>query len=165
MSRMVLKTLASGMMGAAAVTLALGAVHLERAAGNDLGGAMQRGGASAGLARATTDSPVYDINRSAKADRDTTVARTGGATLSFKMPGVPDASVAVRVPAGGAADALRKSPAPAGAGKNSAAEPRTIACEPVVSVLTAVAKAARAGPLCDVSAFTAFAIGCLFVLI
>lgn len=139
MSRIMSKTLASGMMGAAAVTLALGAVHLERAAGNDLGGAVQRGDASVGLARATGETSESNVNRSAKADRDTMVARTGGVTLSFKVPGVPDASVAVRVPAG-EADALRKSPANMGSEKNSAAEPRAIACEPVVSVLTAVAK-------------------------
>jgi len=89
---------------------------------------------------------VMNVDRSAKGDRDTTVAPAGGVTLSFKLPGLPDTSVVMRVPSGEAADALRKAPASTtGSGKGSSAGTRPVACEPVVSVLTAVAKQLEPG--------------------
>jgi len=116
--------------------LALGAVHLEVSAGNDLLGPMQHGGAPFAAARA--EPVTINVDRSAKGDRAATVTPVGGVTLSFRLPGSEDSSVMVRMPSGGAADA-RKAPAST-VGKGSSAGSRPIACEPVVSVLTAVAR-------------------------
>lgn len=140
--------MASGTLGAVAAVLALGAVHLEVSAGNDVLGPVQRGDASViSPAQAEgNEAIVTKVDRSAKGDRETAVAPTGGLTLSFKLPGLPDTSVAMRVPSGEAADALRKAPASTtGSGKGSSAGTRPVACEPVVSVLTAVAKQLEPG--------------------
>lgn len=117
--------------------LALGAVHLEVSAGNDLLGPVQRGDASMTVP-ARTEAIVIDVDRSAKGDREVAVAPVSGVTISFKVPGSEDSSVMVRMPSGDAADA-RKAPALT-VGKGSSAGNRPVACEPVVSVLTAVAK-------------------------
>lgn len=151
--------MASGILGAVAATLALGAVHLEVAAGNDLFGPAQRGEPSVfdartfeaqttGLARPDSGSVIQNVDRSAKGDRDTVVRAAGGSTLSFRIPGIPDGSILLRVPSGEAADAVRKAPAVGGGStspRGSAAGPRAIACEPSVSVLTAVAKQLEPG--------------------
>jgi hypothetical protein len=134
---------ASGILGAVAAVLALGAVHLEVAAGNDMLGPVQRGDASM-IARANGDA-ITNVDRSAKGDRETAVSAVGGLTLSFKVPGLPDTSVMMRVPSGEAADALRRAPAStpgSNKGSSSSTGARPVACEPVVSVLTAVAKLA-----------------------
>lgn len=132
-----MSNLASGALGVVAGMLALGAVHLEVSAGNDLLGPMQRGDAS--LATPARAEPIaINVDRSAKGDRETTVSPVGGVTISFKVPGLEDSSVMVRMPSGEAADA-RKAPAMT-VGKGSSAGTRPVACEPVVSVLTAVAK-------------------------
>jgi hypothetical protein len=133
----------SGILGAVAATLAFGAVHLEVATGNDLVGSVQRDSATVGIARApaTLSTTAQNVNRSTKGDRDLTVQQpSGGVTISFKVPGADDASIALRMPAGDAADARRKSPIPAKFERGSAADRKTVACEPVVSALTAVAK-------------------------
>jgi hypothetical protein len=132
--------LASGTLGVVAGMLALGAVHLEVSAGNDLLGPVQRGDASlTSPARAETIS--INVDRSAKGDRELAASPSGGVTISFKVPGSSDSSVMVRLPSGDAADAQRKAPAlTIGTGKGSSAGVRPVACEPVVSVLTAVAK-------------------------
>jgi hypothetical protein len=137
--------MASGTLGAAAVILALGAVHIDGAAGNDGLGSAQRGDVSVAMpVRNSDDTIVTNVDRSAKGDRDTSVRPAGGLTLSFKLPSLPETSVMMRVPAGESADAVRKVPATTGAGKGSSdrssAGPRPVACEPVVSVLTAVAR-------------------------
>jgi hypothetical protein len=134
--------LASGTLGVVAGVLTLGAVHLEVAAGNGLLGPAQRGDAARTIStRADSNTVAINVDRSAKGDRDPAVAPVGGLTISFMVPGVSDSSVMVRMPSGAAADALRKAPAPTvGLGKGSSAGKRPVACEPVVSVLTAVAK-------------------------
>jgi hypothetical protein len=132
----------SGILGAVAATLALGAVHLEVATGNDLVGSAQRGSGTVGVAHSPANivAAAQNVNRSAKGDRDLAVQPSGGVTISFKVPGADDASVALRMPAGDAADARRKVPVPVKMEKGSAADRKPIACEPVVSALTAVAK-------------------------
>lgn len=140
--------IASGTLGAVAGILALGAVHLGVASGNDLLGPALRGDASIATPAAVNSDAIFqNINRSAKGDRDTTVQPAGGTTLSFMVPGALDASVMVRLPAGEAADAARKPPSSStiGSGKGSSAGTRPVACEPVVSVLTAVAKQLEPG--------------------
>ncbi|CAN5421611.1 hypothetical protein BH10PSE11_BH10PSE11_29750 [soil metagenome] len=133
--------LASGTLGVVAGVLALGAVHLEVAAGNGLLGPAQRGDAATTIpARIDSNAVVINVDRSAKGNRDLAVAPAGGLTISFMVPGVSDSSVMVRMPSG-EADALRRAPASTiGLGKGSSAGKRPVACEPVVSVLTAVAK-------------------------
>lgn len=132
--------MASGVLGVVAGVLALGAVHLEVSAGNDLLGPAQRGDASVSLpARAVDDALAMNVDRSAKGDRETAVSPAGGVTMSFRVPSLPDTSVLVRMPSG-TADALRKAPVTTGSTRGSAAGPRPVACEPVVSVLTAVAR-------------------------
>lgn len=133
--------LASGTLGVVAGMLALGAVHLEVSAGNGLLGPAQRGDATT-TSPARTEAIAVNVDRSAKGDRDPAVSPAGGGvTISFKVPGSSDSSVMVRMPSGDAADALRKAPAPTiGTGKGSSAGARPVACEPVVSVLTPVAR-------------------------
>jgi len=137
--------LASGTLGVVAGMLALGAVHLEVSAGNGLLGPAQRGDATLS-GDATLTSPAraetvaINVDRSAKGDRELAVSPSGGVTISFKVPGSSDSSVMVRLPSGDAVDAQRKAPALTTTGKGSSAGARPVACEPVVSVLTAVAK-------------------------
>jgi hypothetical protein len=134
-----MSNLASGLLGAVAATLALGAVHLEVASGNDLLGPVQRGDASLSAPAA-----LQAVDRAAKGDRGAVTSKSESVTLSFRIPGVADQSVAMRVPAGAAVEALRKTPAGASP-THGAAKRQAIACEPVVSVLTAVAKQLEPG--------------------
>lgn len=136
-----MSNMASGVLGAVAATLALGAVHLEVASGNDLLGPAQRGDAAL-----TAPAATQAVDRAAKGDRGVVTPAADGVTLSFRVPGVADQSVMMRVPTGAAVEALRKTPAPAGASSgNGAPRRQAIACEPVVSVLTAVAKQLEPG--------------------
>lgn len=139
--------MASGTLGAVAAVLALGAVHLEVSAANDMLGPAQRGDASVSTpVRASGEAIITNVDRSGKGDRETTVWPAGGLTLSFKVPGLPDTSVVMRMPSGEAADALRRAPVPTtGSSKGSSAGSRPVACEPVVSVLTAVARQLEVG--------------------
>jgi hypothetical protein len=137
--------MASGTLGAVAAILALGAVHIDVAAGNDRFAPAQRGDARVTMpVRGSDEMVVTNVDRSAKGDRDTSVPPAGGLTLSFRLPSLPDTSIMMRVPAGESADAVRKAPVTMGTGKGSSdrssAGQRPIACEPVVSVLTAVAR-------------------------
>jgi hypothetical protein len=140
--------MASGTLGAVAAVLALGAVHLDVSAASDRldyrFGPAQRGNVS--MAARGGEAIVMNVDRSAKGDRETAGQPSGGLTLSFKVPSLPDTSVVMRMPAGEAADALRRAPASAtGANKGSSAGQRPVACEPVVSVLTAVARQLQPG--------------------
>ncbi len=130
--------LSRGIFGIAAIALTLGAVPL--AAGRDLsGGVLNRLNnlySSDGLQAAA-------VNRAAKADRAGSVVRSGAPmrTISLQLNGLSETSVLVRVPVaqairpGAFAPSLMKS----GNGK------RTVACEPVVSSLTEVAKLLQPG--------------------
>lgn len=133
--------MASGTLGVVAAVLALGAVHLEVSAGKDLLGPVQRGDAATTMPAGPAGEVIaINVDRSAKGDRDPAVAAVGGVTISFKVPGMTDSSVMVRMPAGDDANAQRKPPSTVGSGKGSSAGTRPVACEPVVSVLTAVAR-------------------------
>jgi hypothetical protein len=120
--------LASGILGAAAATLAFSTVHLEVPAKGD-----QR--QPSAIVRADAGP---QIERAGKGDRLTTPSVPGSnLTVSFQLPGA-DSSVMMRVPlpAGGSAtDHIAPPPVDrASTGK------RMVACEPSVSVLTPVAK-------------------------
>lgn len=116
-------------LGAMAVVLPLGAVHL--ASSRDLA--------------ANADMPAALVNRALKADRGTVrLSRMEGRTVSVRLESLPDASIVIQIPArdrvvdhlvaGDRATKPRSSRAPTSQAR------RTIACEPVVSVLTDIAK-------------------------
>ena len=122
-----------GILGAIAITGTLGAAQL--AVGEDLGhaGLVQQASVAAPAAQ--------DVNRSGKADRAGISAdMQPGQTFAVTLIGQ---SVLVRIPkeqADGAAGS-----APAATTKPSMVPKRIVACEPVVSVLTEVAKQLQPG--------------------
>ncbi|SDN90277.1 hypothetical protein [Afipia sp. GAS231] len=116
--------------GALAISVACGAVQL--AFGHDL----------TGMGQAASAAPETGINRAAKADRDAVKpAPAQTQTFALRINGMPDTSVLVRMPA--VKEEARDRPVPSmmksGGGKTA------IACEPVVSVLTEVAKLLQPG--------------------
>ena len=123
--------------GALAISMACGAVQL--AFGHDL----------TGIGGEVSAAPEFGINRAAKADRDAVrgpVPQTQ--TIALRLNGLPDTSVLVRMPAAGKAapnlkDEARNSPAPSM--MKSGDRKNAVACEPVVSVLTDVAKLLQPG--------------------
>jgi hypothetical protein len=114
-----------GIFAALAVSLTLGAVPL--ALGRDLYGAQDLSG-----------TPPAAINRAAKADRIAGVVRAGvpTQTISLRLNGVSDTSVLVRIPLVQAASGGASAPSWTKSGNGKP----TVACEPVVSVLTDIAK-------------------------
>jgi hypothetical protein len=122
----------SGILGALAVFVSLGAA--QYASGSDL----------VGLARQSTaaaTAPEAAINREAKADRANAPANAlQTRTISVSVDGLSDTSILVRVPV--ARKEARNAPVPT-VSKQPVA--RTVACEPVVSVLTEVAKQLQPG--------------------
>jgi hypothetical protein len=117
-----------GIFGALAVSLTLGAVQF--ASGHDLVGR-----------QAATTAPESEINRAAKTDRSAVpVSHVQTRTLALRLDGLTETSVLIRVPV---AEESRARPARSllrsGSGKT------TVACEPMVSVLTEVAKQLQPG--------------------
>ena len=123
----------SGILGAVAATLAFGAVHLEVAAGNDLLGPRELVSSQ----ESASDSIASSVNRAGKSDRDGAPAATESMTLSFGLPGVPATSIMMRVPVKGVA---ASSPVNSQARNTPSPNPRMVACETAVSVLTPVAR-------------------------
>lgn len=115
--------------GAIAVSLTLGAVQF--ASGHDLTGGL----------RAAASIPPTVVNRTIKTDRATHVAAPSVPmqTISIRVDGLSDTSILVRLPLVGE---TRSTPA---APKKSGNPKLTVACEPVVSVLTEVAKLLQPG--------------------
>lgn len=114
--------------GAAALAVTLGAVQL--ASGHDLTGGWQSG-----------DGPRNVVNRTGKADRiaDRRPGSVPTRTVSLRLNDLAGTSVLIRVPVAQArspsAPMILKSPR----------HKSTVACEPVVSVLTEVAKLLQPG--------------------
>jgi hypothetical protein len=129
--------ISKGILSAIALSLTFGAV----ASGRDLGQRDAAGQINATQV-ASTEAPAAVVNRDAKADRAPRVAgpATQTQTVSLRLSGLADTSVLIRMPlvvvarGGAPASLLIKS----GSG-------RTLACEPVVSVLTEVAKRLQPG--------------------
>ncbi len=121
-----------GILGAIAITGTLGAAQL--AVGEDLG--------HAGLMQASVAAPAaQDVNRSGKADRaGISGDMQPGQTFAVTLIGQ---SVLVRIPKEQADGAAGN--APAASTKPAMAPKRIVACEPVVSVLTEVAKQLQPG--------------------
>ena len=116
--------------GAAAIMLTLGAVQF--ASGHDLADRWQ----------AMTDKPGHDVNRAAKADRLANVkpAAVPTRTVTLRLNDLADTSVLLRVPL---VEARNVKP-PVLPKQNQTRRP-TVACEPVVSSLTEVAKLLQPG--------------------
>ena len=120
-----------GIFGAVAISLMLGAVQF--ASGQDLTGRQQ----------VSTDPTVSTINRAAKADRGARLAAPAARTrtISLRLNGLSDTSVLVRIPAAEIARSGASTPSMVKSGSGTTA----VACEPVVSVLTEVAKQLEPG--------------------
>ena len=137
--------LSRGIFAAIAVSLTCGAVQL--ASGRDFTRGPQDTVSAPGAAINIT------INRAAKADRAARVAASAvpTQTVSLRLDALSDTSVLVRVPAAKEAgqEARNGPPAPpapsAPAVTKSGDRKMTVACEPVVSVLTEVAKLLQPG--------------------
>jgi hypothetical protein len=116
-----------GILGTLAVSLTLGAVQF--ASGHDLVGE-----------QAVAPAPEAAINRAAKADREALPAvRIQTRTIALRLDSLADTSVLIRVLV--VAEETRARPVPSLARPGRAA----VACEPVVSVLTEVAKQLQPG--------------------
>ena len=125
----------SGILGTLAVSLSLGAA--QYASGSDLVGLARQ--STAVVSEVTAQAT---INREAKADRaDAPANALQTRTISVSVDGLSDTSILVRVPVA-RKEARNTSPAPI-----LARQPvvRTVACEPVVSMLTEVAKQLQPG--------------------
>ena len=131
--------LSRGILAAIAVSLMCGVGGaVQFAAGRDLSGATP---SSAGISEAL-------INRAAKADRATRLPE--GAvqtrTVSVRLYGLSDTSVVVRIPVAREARNAPSVPLVTRSGdRKSGARKLTVACEPVVSVLTEIAKRLEPG--------------------
>jgi hypothetical protein len=143
--------LSRGIFAAVAISLTCGAVQL--AAGRDLIRGPQN---SVTVPESATNISIsisnISINRAAKADR---AARLAGQavptqTISLRLDALADTSILVRVPAakeGGNKEARNGSSAPPSSAPvtKSGSRKMAVACEPVVSVLTDVAKLLQPG--------------------
>lgn len=122
------------LFGALAISVACGAMQL--AFGHDLMGTQ----VSAPVA------PATGINRAAKADRDAVKpASAQTQTVALRLNGMPDTSVLVRMPAAKGAVKEEARDRPASSMMKSGDRKTAVACEPVVSVLTEVAKSLQPG--------------------
>lgn len=132
--------ISSSLLGVAAAVLALSGAHLEMASGNDLGPF----GARHGDATLIAPGAAPEINRAVKGDRDSVTApsRQSLRTVSIQVGQLAHTSVLIRIPA----DQVRSDNTPAPAAKPVKSNTRKmIACEPVVSGLTEVAKVLDSG--------------------
>lgn len=136
----------SGILGVSVATLALSAIHLEIASGNDLDTFQDRYGTSALIAPGT--SPF--VNREDKADRTAapTLPQDASRTVAIKVEQLENTSVLIRVPTNRTESAPNRtesvpaqSPSAAPSRLNTKpTQRRMVACELVVSALTDVAK-------------------------
>jgi len=134
----------SGIVGAIAVSLTFGAIQL--ASGSDLIAA-RPGTSTQGLNRSLDDAnpTASAVNRTAKSDRGDWVRAAGQSlTIAIHSDGVSETSVLIRRPTEVREEARNRPPAP-GSAKPSTTRRTTVACEPVVSVLTEVAKLLQPG--------------------
>ena len=122
--------LIKGIFGAATLSLTLGAVQL--ASGHDRVSTLQ----------APSGNPATGVNRAAKADRvAVTPVALPAHTISFQPYGLAATSVVVRIPV---TKEVRGPARPRTLFKSGQDKPM-VACEPMVSVLTEVAKKLQPG--------------------
>ena len=126
----------AGVLGAVAVSLTFGAVQF--ASGSDL--------VTTGTGGRDASQASDGINRLAKSDRAIArIAAGQSETISVLLDGVSDTSVLIRLPAQLREEARNRSPIPGLAKEPVSVRKSTVACEPVVSVLTEVAKQLQPG--------------------
>jgi hypothetical protein len=136
MSKIFVSRIFSGIVGVAAVSLTFGAVQF--ASGGDLvkaGGEVNQAGGD-----------ENDINRAAKSDR-ADIARIAvgqSQTISVRLDELSATSILIRLPAQFREEARNRS-IPGLTKEPANARKSTVACEPVVSVLTEVAKQLQPG--------------------
>ena len=133
-----------GFTAAIALSLTLGAAQL--ASGRDLSEASQDGLQQDRLQKAFQEpltTGATAVNRAAKADRIAAVAGSPAQTrtIALRLEGFSDTSFLVRVPVANAADNALSVPSAIKPGNRK----MMVACEPVVSVLTEVAKRLQPG--------------------
>ena len=118
--------LITGILGATALSLSFGAAQF--ALGHDLPG--------------TAPAPAGGINRTAKADRIASVAGSAvqTRTIALRLDGFSDTSFLVHVPLAKGPESPLAPPKAKPAGRRP-----MVACEPVVSLLTEVAKLLQPG--------------------
>jgi hypothetical protein len=128
-----------GIFGTIAISLALGATQL--ASGHDLGNKSLLG------LQALTGTPETIINRAAKTDRVAGVAGSAmpTRTISLRLDSLAETSILVRVPVAGEPETVARNGPAAPAFIKPGERNATLACEPVVSVLTEVAKLLQPG--------------------
>ena len=131
--------LSRGFLAAIAVSLTCGVGGaVQFAAGHDLSGATQN---SSGTSEAS-------INRAAKADRAARLPEgaTQSRTVSVRLYGLSDTSVVVRIPVARDARNAPSAPLVTKPGDRKSRDRKfAVACEPVVSVLTEIAKQLQPG--------------------
>lgn len=130
--------LATGILSAIALSLSFGVAQF--ASGGDLSEATQDGLSNSPFE--TSGSGAVAINRAPKADRVASIAGSPSQTrtISLRLDGFSDTSFLVRVPLTNVSGNSSAPPAT----KSGNRKP-TLACEPVVSVLTEVAKLLQPG--------------------
>ena len=121
-------------LGALAVSVACGAAQF--ASGHDLTGGQQ---VALGAAE-------NGINRAPKTDRSAAaVSSTQMRTIALRLDSLADTSVLIRFPVAGNADGQARSRPVSSPPTKAENRKTTVACEPVVSVLTEVAKLLQPG--------------------
>src|ERR1700750_609953 len=124
----------NAILGVIAVSTTLGAAQL--AFGHDLTNGI----------KAFTGAPVGGVNRAAKGDRVATIAAGSPTqTISIRVDRIADTSVLVRIPRQQEAKTSAISRGPAPRLIQSHERKTTVACEPMVSVLTEIAKRLQPG--------------------
>ncbi|HEU4805904.1 MAG TPA: hypothetical protein VFS91_08890 [Nitrobacter sp.] len=124
--------LSAGVLGALAVMLPLGAVHFV----------------SDHALTAGDNMTAAAVNRDVKSDRDVVVqsSHMNGRTVSIRLESLPDTSIMFRIPGSYRMEAGDRLTTKRDSGRTPARQVRrTIACEPVVSVLTDIAKQLQPG--------------------
>ena len=125
-----------GIFGALAICLVSGAVQF--AFGHDLIGGQK--------VSTSAYAPETSVNRAAKADRGALVPTTAKTeTIALKLDSLAETSIVIRVPV--IRDEARSRPpvVPSAIKPGARNSKTTLACEPVVSVLTEVAKLLQPG--------------------
>lgn len=135
--------LSNGILGVLAAGMTLGAIQF--ASGNDLSSAIHnRDDVNQAVQSKISESP--SVNRTAKTDRFAVSTRSArqDKTLSFRVDQMPDTLVLIRVPTSLPIDSIKVTSSTQET-NNTTARKSNVACEPVVSVLTDVAKVLEPG--------------------
>ena len=124
-------------LGAVAIVATLGAVQVQLASGHDL----------ADRTQAAADQPSHNVNRSGKTDRLAEIKPSAvpTRTVSMRLTELADTSVLLRVPAVIETGNAKPPAALQNQNQKQGRNKPTIACEPMVSSLTEVAKLLQPG--------------------